>query len=88
MYWDEQSELGSNAWMMLPGEFLLGFLGKNAPMSHCGSAFRVAEREEAPNFAVTSETEAELKQFPLRLWILARSGDGSDTQGKPHKDKP
>lgn len=46
MYRDEHSELGSNAWMMLPVAFLLGFLEKIALMSHYGSGFRVAERDE------------------------------------------
>lgn len=46
------SELGINGWMMLPVAFLLGFLGKTALMSHYGSGFRVAEREETPNFAI------------------------------------
>lgn len=64
MYRDEHNELCSNAWMMLPVEFLHGFLGKTALMSHYGSGFRVAEREEAPNVAITIKIEAELKQFP------------------------
>lgn len=64
MYRDKHSELDSNAWMMLPVEFLLGFLGKTALMSHYGSGFRVAEREEALNSAITIEIEVDLKRFP------------------------
>lgn len=73
MYRDEHSELGSNAWMMRPVEFLLGFLGKNVLMSLCGSGFGVAEREEAPNFAITIKIEAELKQFPRAKAVVFSS---------------
>lgn len=52
MYWDEHGELGSNAWVMLAVEFLLGFLGRNALTPHYGSGFRDTEQEEAPNFAI------------------------------------
>lgn len=52
MYWDEHSELGSNAWVMLAVELLLGFRGRNALTPHYGSGFRVTEQEEAPNFAI------------------------------------
>lgn len=63
-YRDEHNELGSNAWMMLPVEFLLGFFGETALMSNYRSGFRVAERGETPNIAIAIKIEAELKRFP------------------------
>lgn len=51
-YWDEHGELGSDAWVMLAVEFLLGFLGRNALTPHHESGFRVAVHEEDPNFAI------------------------------------
>lgn len=42
-------------------------------MSLCGSGFRVAEREEAPNFGITIKIEAELKQFPRAKAVVFSS---------------
>lgn len=58
---------------MLPAEFLLGFLGKTALMSHYGSGFRVAEQEETPNFAITIKIESQLKQFPRAKAVFFKS---------------